>query len=72
MEAIEFQTFSVDGAIEVPESLREKIKGQLRVIVLLENEDINYLDYLMQNPIQDPDFVPLTRDEIYSRKRFGD
>lgn len=75
MQAIEFQTTLQNGTIEIPEELREKISGQVRVIVLAEEEtedEQNYLDYLIENPIDIPGFKPMKRDEIYSGKRFGD
>lgn len=76
MRAIEFQTILQNGLIEVPAELREKIQGQVRVIVLTEDETkadepYDILTELTNNPIHAPDFKPMTRDEIYSGKRFG-
>lgn len=54
MQAIEFQTVMQNGAIEVPAELRAKIQGQVRVIILTEDEteaDEDYLGYLIENPI---------------------
>jgi DNA-binding transcriptional regulator/RsmH inhibitor MraZ len=69
MFAVEFQTKIDDGNISIPEKYRRKLQGKVRVIVLAEDsdEDINFIDYLLANPIHDPNFVPLTRDEIYDR-----
>ena len=74
MQAIEFQTILQNGTIEIPQDLRERVKGKVRVIVLAEepDEDASYLEYLIENPIDIPGFKPMTRDEIYSGKRFGD
>jgi len=71
MVAVEFQTFLQNGTIKIPEKLSEKLSGQVRVIILKEeraDEPYDILTELMNNPIQDPDFVPFKRDEIYDRK----
>lgn len=71
MQAIEFQTTLHNGTIEVPAGLREKLQGEVRVIILADDkttdEPYDILTELMKNPIDDPNFKPLTRDEIYER-----
>lgn len=69
MQAIEFQTILKDGVIEVPEKYRENLRGLLRIIVLADAQEEPYdiLTELINNPIQDPNFKPLTREEIYER-----
>lgn len=75
MQAIEFQAKVEDGVIIVPEQHRgEMIGQQVRVIILTEDkpEPYDIITELINNPLQISDFKPLTRDEIYSDKRFGD
>ncbi len=70
MFAVEFQTEIDDGNISYTRKIIvRKLQGKVRVIVLAEDadEDIGFIDYLLANPIHDPNFVPLTRDEIYDR-----
>jgi hypothetical protein len=69
MYAVEFQTKLQDGKIIVPTEHQEKFKGQVRVILLSEenDEDIDFIDYLLANPTHDPNFVPLKREEIHER-----
>lgn len=70
MQAVEFQTEIEDGMIVVPEQYRSEIDGrQVRVIILAEEkaEPYDIISELINNPLQIPDFKPLTRDEIYDR-----
>lgn len=69
MQAIEFQTTAENGVIEVPEKYRENLRGLLRVIVLVDKQEEPYdiLTELRNNPIHDPNFKPLEREEIYER-----
>ena len=74
MITVEFETEAENGSIEIPEKYRHQVKGRLQVIVKVkeaavnEEEPYDILTELMENPIQDPDFVPFKRDEIYDRK----
>ncbi|HMQ51031.1 MAG TPA: hypothetical protein PKE64_12385 [Anaerolineae bacterium] len=67
MIAIEFQTSVKNGIIEIPEEYRDQVAGAVRVIVLRQppKDQEGILARLLKNPIQDPSFKPLTRDEIY-------
>jgi hypothetical protein len=69
MQAVEFQARVKNGVIQVPEKFRSEIRGQVRVIVLAEEkpEPYDIITELMNNPLQVPDFKPLTREEIYER-----
>lgn len=69
MQAIEFQATVENGIIPVPERYHSEVGGQVRVIVLAEEESEPYdiITELMNNPLQIPDFKPLTREEIYER-----
>ena len=67
MVAIEFQAQVKDGIIEVPEVYRDKLADSVRVIILTPDrtQATGILARLLETPIDDPTFVPLTRDEIY-------
>ncbi|MBS1790543.1 MAG: hypothetical protein JST85_22675 [Acidobacteria bacterium] len=67
MQAIEFQTQVKNGNIEIPEELKGKLTGLIRVIVLREEkaERTSIIEQLWANPIKVENFKPLTRDEIY-------
>lgn len=69
MQAIEFQTQVKNGNIEIPEELKGKLTGLVRVIVLREEkaERTSIIEQLWANPIKVENFKPLTRDEIYER-----
>lgn len=69
MIAVEFQALVKDGTIEVPEPYREQLSGVVRVIVLRSEQTrrSKIIERLMEQPIQDPTFRPLRRDEIYNR-----
>ena len=69
MFTIEFQARIDNGAIEVPEQFRDRLKGSVRVIVVGEGESSSgsMIDELLARPLQIPDFRPLIRNEIYAR-----
>ena len=69
MFTIEFQARIDNGAIELPEKYRDRLKGPVRVILVGEGESSsgNMIDELLARPLQIPDFRPLSRDEIYAR-----
>lgn len=69
MFSIEFQARINNGAIEVPEEYRDRVKGSVRVILVGEGESSsgNMIDELLAKPLEIPGFRPLTRDEIYAR-----
>lgn len=71
MRAVEFRTSVKDGMIQVPEELRSKVRGHVRVILLTEDtEDTqpNIIDHLLEHPLKIDNFVPLSRNEIYDRR----
>ena len=69
MFTIEFQARIDNGAIEVPEEFRDRLKGSVRVIVVGEAESSSdgMIDELLARPLQIPEFRPLNRNEIYAR-----
>ncbi len=67
MFAIEFQARVKDGLIEIPEEYRDRLTESVRVIILApeRSRGTGIIARLLDRPIQDPTFVPMTRDEIY-------
>ena len=70
MRAIEFQTKVKDGNITIPRQYRNKIKGNVRVILLSEEsaEKFDMIEHLLANPLNVEGFEPLKREEIYDRR----
>ena len=71
---VKFETEIDNGTIMIPEEFRQQLKDKIKVIVSVkeretaENEPYDIISELMKNPIQDPNFVPFEREEIYDRK----
>jgi len=70
MRAIEFQTKVKNGSIIIPEQYRDRIKGNVRVILLTEenSEKFDMVEYLLANPLNIEGFKPLAREEIYEQR----
>ena len=70
MYGIEFQTRVKDGSISIPEEYRDKVKGNVRVILLAEESADNFdmIEFLLANPLNMEGFKPFTREEIYERQ----
>ncbi len=70
MQAVEFKTKIQDGCIFVPERYRNKISANVKVILLTEqamDDDLDFINEIINNPIKMKDFTPLKRDFIYER-----
>ncbi|GAB6058429.1 hypothetical protein [Desulfonatronum parangueonense] len=70
MQAIEFKTKIKDGCIYIPERYKNKISSNVKVILLTEqtmDDDMDFIDEIIKNPIKLNSFVPLKRDAIYER-----
>lgn len=67
MVAIEFQAQVKDGVIEVPAAYRAQLAESVRVIILTPDrtQETGILARLLETPLDDATFIPLTRDEIY-------
>jgi hypothetical protein len=67
--AVEFQALVQDGVIVIPEPYRASLSGIVRVLILQAPPAgrSKIIERLMADPIQDPDFRPLRRDDIYHR-----
>lgn len=70
MYAVEFQTTVTNDIIKIPEKYKGHFQNRVRVIVLAEERKAvtnNFIDQLLQNPLQLKNFQPLTREEVYAR-----
>ncbi len=72
MSIVKFEATVDNGNIVIPQKFRGKIKGKVEVFISTKevgdnSEETNFLREMIENSIHDPDFVPLTRDEIYDR-----
>lgn len=73
MYAVEFQTKISNGHIEVPAEFRAQLAGEVRVIVLKQEQPVldspaeNLIDHLLIAPIRIEGFKPMTREEMYDR-----
>jgi tartrate dehydratase alpha subunit/fumarate hydratase class I-like protein len=69
MYAIEFQTKVRDGVIEIPAQYRDKVRETVRVIILTEETEdrASLIEQLLDNPLCQKGFRPLSRDEVYER-----
>ncbi len=70
MIAIEFQTRIKDGAIEIPREYRDQLSGTVRVIILRteSSKTSKIIERVLKDPIHDPAFAPLRRDDVYNRQ----
>ena len=70
MYAVEFQTKISNGNIELPQDLIGKLVGEVRVIVLKQEQPViaeNMIDRLLDKPISLDGFKPMSREEMYER-----
>jgi hypothetical protein len=78
MYAIEFRTKIKNGVIKIPVEFwerlsREGTEDRVRVIVLTEepaevprpDARVDFIAQLLADPLEIPDFIPLTRDEAH-------
>jgi hypothetical protein len=67
MFAIEFQAQIKNGVIEIPVAYRDQLADSVRVIILTPDrpQATGMLARLLETPLDDSTFVPMTRDEIY-------
>lgn len=73
MYAVEFQAKISNGSIELPQELIGKLVGEVRVIVLKQEQlaaaevlTDNLIDRLLDKPISLDAFKPLPREDIYA------
>jgi hypothetical protein len=67
MSTVEFQTQIKDGTIEIPQAYRDRVQGDVRVIIVLRDTSTerDMIQHLLDNPLHVPNFRPMERDEIY-------
>ncbi|NCC32476.1 MAG: hypothetical protein EOM24_10710 [Chloroflexia bacterium] len=68
MYAVEFHTrVKQDGTIDIPDAYRDRLKGDLRVIILTRDTtpERDMIQYLLDHPLYAPDFQPMSRDDMY-------
>lgn len=69
MYAIEFETFIEGNFVKLPTAYAKPLAGPVKVIVLQEEpraETSTLIDELLAQPLEIPNFVPLSRAEIYA------
>jgi hypothetical protein len=69
MYTIEFETVIEDSLVKLPAAYAQSLVGKVKVIVLKEEplEDTStVIDELLAHPLEVPNFVPLSRAEIYA------
>ena len=69
MYAVEFKANIKDGTIDVPKEFRHRLTGQVRVLLMVEEETAvtHFIDDLLANPLEIGDFQPIRREEIHAR-----
>ncbi|MBA3714685.1 MAG: hypothetical protein H0W76_19880 [Pyrinomonadaceae bacterium] len=71
MNAFEFQARPENGHIEIPAEYKDRIVGNVRVIVLAPERAVganDLIDRLLEHPLKVEGFVPLSREEVYERR----
>lgn len=70
MYAVEFQTKISNGSIELPQEFVGKLVGDVRVIVLKQEQveiGDNLIDRLLAKPISLDSFKPMSREDVYEQ-----
>lgn len=69
MYAVEFRAKVKNGTIEIPSQYRDRVTGDVKVILLAESQEqtSNLIDQLLAEPLRVQGFKPLSRDDIYAR-----
>ncbi len=68
MYAFEFKTKIKNGMIEIPEKFRNKLRNNVKVILLTEyitDTQSDIIEELLESPLKVTDFRPYQREEIY-------
>jgi len=72
MYAIEFQAPIQEGVVKIPEHYLPKLNGNVRFIILTEEEPTttpDIIDRLMASPLPVTSGKALSREEIYESRR---
>jgi hypothetical protein len=72
MITVEFKTTIENGMIKIPEQYQQQFKQPNIVKVTLQQETVektgNYLQYLLEHPLNIEDLTPMKREEIYENE----
>ncbi|KHG39268.1 MULTISPECIES: hypothetical protein [Aphanizomenonaceae] len=72
MITVEFQTTIENGMIKIPEQYQQQLKQPNIVKVTLQQETSeqsgNYLQYLLEHPLNIEQLNPMKREEIYENE----
>lgn len=70
MSTIEFHAKVTNGSIDIPEQYRNKIKGDVHVILVEEGvaQGFDMIEHLLDNPLKVETFEPFTREELYEQR----
>lgn len=70
MSVITFHTTIRDGLIQIPAEYRDHLPSEVQVIVMpdaVESTAVDFIAYLIEHPIDCPDFHPIPREQLYER-----
>ncbi len=69
MYAVEFKAKIKDGAIQIPAPYQKHLRDEVRVLVLMETPEAGdtFIDDLLRQPLEIPDFHPLSREDAHER-----
>jgi hypothetical protein len=72
MITVEFQTTIENGTIKIPEQYQQQLKQFSVVKVILQQktsqQNENYLEYLLEHPLNIEQLTPINREEIYGNQ----
>ena len=70
MSTIEFHAKVTNGSIDIPEQYRNKVKGNVHVILVEEGaaQGFDIIEQLLDNPVKVETFKPFTREELYEQR----
>jgi bifunctional DNA-binding transcriptional regulator/antitoxin component of YhaV-PrlF toxin-antitoxin module len=70
MSSIEFKTKVTNGSIVIPDEYRNRVAGDVRVIIRSESaaSQFDMIEQLLENPLKIEGFTPLTREAIYEQR----
>ncbi|MEB3147819.1 MAG: hypothetical protein VKL60_02205 [Sphaerospermopsis sp.] len=72
MITVEFQTTIENGMIKIPEQYQQQLKQPNIVKVTLQQDTseqtVNYLQYLLEHPLNIEKLTPMKREEIYENE----
>jgi hypothetical protein len=69
MPTVDFEAEVNNGTIEIPEIYRDRVRDRVHVILQVDEpkRDKDFIDELLEQPVNVPGFQPLSRDASYER-----